>query len=66
LIKIADQELEVLDEKIAGLGSSPEGDFLANISRLVEKYKIQMPKIQVCIRCTSLVGSNLILEKHEV
>ncbi|GAX73712.1 hypothetical protein CEUSTIGMA_g1165.t1 [Chlamydomonas eustigma] len=54
------QELEVLDEKIAGLGSSPVEDFLAHITRLVDKYKIQMPKIQVEYRDLNITTQALV------
>ena len=41
------QELEALDERIAGVGSGPEEDYLSHWSRLINKYGISTPKIQV-------------------
>lgn len=41
------QALEALDQKIADVGSGPEGDYIALLARLIEKYKIAMPAITI-------------------
>lgn len=56
------EDLEALDKIMAGIGSGPEEDYLARLNRLITKYKIQTPKIQVEYRelnisTQALVGS---------
>ncbi len=41
------QDLEELDRKVAAVGSGPEKDYYAQVSRLLKKYNIAMPDIQV-------------------
>ena len=47
LVSAPSQELEALDKRIAGVGSGPEEDYLSHWSRLITKYGISTPKIQV-------------------
>lgn len=36
-----------MDQKVAGVGSSPEDDYLGRLGRLIQKYNVPLPKIQV-------------------
>ena len=51
------QALETLDENLALADSGPDGDYLDQLGRLIEKYRVQLPKIRVslCGTC-SLIG----------
>ena len=41
------EELEALDQKVAQVGSGSEEDFIHHLDRLIKKYKIKLPCIQV-------------------
>ena len=45
------EELEALDQKIAGVGSGPDEDFIHHLDRLIVKYKLKLPEVQVGERC---------------
>lgn len=41
------EELEALDQKLAGVGSGTDEDFIHHLDRLIKKYSIKLPVVQV-------------------
>ena len=39
--------MQVLDARIAAVGNGPDENFLARLSRLIVKYNIRQPSVQV-------------------